>query len=57
MIHTTYTANLYNFVGNMTENSEISAMQKNQWPYTYVGLCGVENGHMVGVTHALCSVI
>ena len=40
---------------------EISAMRKNQWPYTYVGLGGVENGHMVGVggvgvTHALCSV-
>ena len=24
-------------------------MRKNQRPYTYVGLAGVENGHMVGV--------
>ena len=35
----------------------ISAMLKNQQPYTYVGLGVVENGHMgglcVGVTHAL----
>ena len=29
--------------------SEISAMWKKQRPYTYAGLGGVENGHMVGV--------
>ena len=28
---------------------EISAMRKNQRPFTYVGLGGVENGYMVGV--------
>ena len=31
------------------KKSEISTMRKNQRPYTYVGLGGVENGHMVGV--------
>ena len=40
---------------------KISAILKNQRPYSYVGLGVVENGHMgwgwlgVGVTHALCS--
>ena len=31
------------------KKSEISAMRKNQRPYTYAGFGGVENGHMVGV--------
>ena len=34
---------------NVHKKSEISGMRKNQRPYTYVGLGGVENGHMVGV--------
>ena len=32
----------------MNRKSEISAVRKNQQPYTFVGLGGVENGHMGG---------